>query len=123
MSRSTLIRFIGTLSLAIWPLLAWSGDAKAPANVTVPATKPAKAVAPDSLQIEKDLQRLTWNQFRFVIESVPELKAGVDAYGPFGWQYVQAKYPTHGWRKNVERLDPAEKQRLVSLIQVARKTR
>ncbi len=124
-SRTFLARCIATLALAIWPLPAWLNEATVPGQTPerAAAAQPAKGALPNSLQIEKDLQRLSWNQFRFVIESIPELRAEVDAYGPFGWQYVQSKYPTHGWRKNVDRLDPAEKRRLVKLIQVARKTR
>lgn len=85
-----------------------------------PGAVAAKGGAPDSKQIERDLQRLSWRQFRFVIESVPEMKADVEAYGPVGWKFVESRYATHGWKKSVDKLDAAEKQRLVELIRAAR---
>jgi hypothetical protein len=79
--------------------------------------------APDSKQLENQLQRLDWPQFRSVVESIPKLKADVDAYGPAGWTYVKGKYKTYGWKKNIDKLDDAEKRRLAALIQAARKAR
>lgn len=75
----------------------------------------------DNRQIEKDLQGLTWKQFRSVVESIPKLKADIEAYGPLGWQYVQKNYKTHGWRKNVGKLDETQKRQLVELIEAARR--
>lgn len=78
---------------------------------------------PDSKQIENDLQRLSWKQFRWVIESIPSLKSEVEAYGPMGWQYIQVRYPTHPWKKSIDKLDATEKKQLADLILQARKLR
>jgi len=84
------------------------------------AASVASAV-PDSLRIEHDLQGLNWQQFRLVVESVPKLKADVDAYGPLGWMYVKANYQTYHWKKNVDRLDEGQKRHLAQLIRDARR--
>ena len=76
--------------------------------------------APDSRQMEQDLQHLNWERFRFVIESVPELKSGVDRYGPLGWQFLKSRYQTYGWKRNIDRLDPGERHRLAALIRSAK---
>ena len=81
------------------------------------------ALALDSRQMEKDLQRLPWKQFRQVVESVPKLKADVEAYGPIGWTYVQQNYQTHGWKKNIDKLNEAQQKQLAGLIQLAKKTK
>jgi hypothetical protein len=73
--------------------------------------------------MERDLQRMNWKQFRSVVEAIPKLKAEIEAYGPAGWQYVRAKYPTHPWQKNIDRLDTADKQQLARLIQKAKTVR
>lgn len=75
---------------------------------------------PDSEQLEKGLQGLSWEQFRAVVSAIPKLKADVDAYGPLGWQYVQANYRTYRWRKNINKLHIDQKIHLASLIQEAR---
>lgn len=108
------------LAVCLWAGSALSADAPAPGRN---AAAPAKAPAPDSLQIEKDLQRLPWPQFRTVIEAIPKLKADVEAYGAFGWQYVKANYKTHGWKKNIDRLDTAQRQQLIELIRAAKSAR
>lgn len=72
--------------------------------------------APDSKQLEADLQQLTWKQFKSVVEAVPKLKADVDAYGEFGWQYVQMNYKTYKWKKSIDRLDDGQKHQLAGLI-------
>lgn len=107
------------LTLGLWTAVALpaASPPTAPAKGAKSAVPPA---LPDSQQIEKDLQRLPWPQFRSVIEAIPKLKADVDAYGPFGWQYVKANYQTHGWKKNVDRLDDAQKRQLVELIRSAK---
>lgn len=81
------------------------------------------AFALDSRQMEKDLQRLPWKQFRQVIESVPKLKADVEAYGPIGWTYVQQNYQTHGWKKNIDKLNEVQRKQLEDLILRARKAK
>ena len=80
---------------------------------------PAKGCVPGSKQMEKDLQRLPWKQFRSVVASVPKLKSGIDAYGVIGWQFVQANYTTYPWQKNIEKLDASQKIHLAELIQSA----
>lgn len=74
----------------------------------------------DSQQIEQDLQRLPWKQFRSVIEAVPKMKASVDAYGPLGWQYVQANYTTYRWKKNIDKLDETQRRQLIDLIELSK---
>lgn len=71
---------------------------------------------PDSKQLEAELQGLPWKQFRSVIEAVPKLKADVEQYGSAGWTYVKASYKTYGWRKNIDRLSPEQKNRLAESI-------
>jgi hypothetical protein len=83
------------------------------------ATAPAKSAVPDSQQMEKDLQQLPWPQFRSIIESVPKMKADVEAYGAFGWKYVEARYKTYPWKKNIDKLDDAQKKQLADLIKRA----
>ena len=84
------------------------------ARVTVPSAEV------DSATMERELQRLPWSQFRSVVEAVPKLKAGIDAYGPAGWQFVQANYRNYGWKKNIDRLDEGQKKQLAELIRRAK---
>jgi hypothetical protein len=85
---------------------------------TVPAADSVEAT--ESKQMEKDLQRLPWPQFRAVVEAVPKLRAGVEAYGTAGWQLVQANYKHYPWHKNIDKLDAAQKQQLAELIREAK---
>lgn len=78
--------------------------------------------APDSAALEKSLQSLDWGQFKSVVEAIPKLKADVDAYGPLGWQYVEANYRTYGWKRSIDKLDEEQKRQLASLIESAKKT-
>lgn len=71
---------------------------------------------PDSAAMEKALQALPWERFKAVVSSVPKMKADVDAYGPMGWEFVKKNYRTHGWKKNIDKLDAEQKQRLAELI-------
>jgi hypothetical protein len=77
----------------------------------------------DGKRLERELQGLDWEQFRAVIEAIPKLKADVDAYGPAGWEFVKGRYKTHAWKKNIDRLDDAEKQKLAALIDDAERRR
>jgi len=104
-------------------LMVFALPAVAQASSSNGDVAPAETIRPDSSQIEKDLQQLPWRQFRAIIESVPKLKADVDAFGPLGWQYVQANYTTYGWKKNIDKLDDAQKNRLAELIQTAKGSR
>jgi hypothetical protein len=117
MERLHVFTFVGVFLLAICSGIGIAGEVR-PAAQVVPATRIA---APDSKLLERDLQRLNWNQFRWVVESVPKLKAGVDAYGPMGWKYVQTRYSNYPWKNSIDRLDAAEKLHLVELIRRARK--
>lgn len=74
----------------------------------------------DSAALERELQRLPWTQFRSVVEAVPKLKESIDAYGPAGWQFVQANYRNYGWKKNIDRLDEGQKKQLAELIRRAK---
>lgn len=80
---------------------------------------PARRV-PDSLELEQRLQALDWQAFRAVVEAVPKLRQSVDAYGPFGWEYVRLNYQRYAWRKPIDRLDDAQKIALDELIEQAR---
>ncbi|MGE5489897.1 MAG: hypothetical protein ACM31P_01280 [Actinomycetota bacterium] len=81
------------------------------------------AASADNEQLEKALQSLNWDQFKAVVEAIPKLKADVDAYGPLGWQYVQANYRNYPWRKSIRKLHEPQKKRLAELIDVAREGR
>lgn len=121
MTRSRLL----TLNAGFFLLALWLGVGCAAENQELrsraPAAAASRTVLPDSRQLERDLQRLNWKQFRWVIESVPALKSGVEAYGPMGWQYLRTKYPTYPWQKSIDRLDVTERLQLVELIRKARK--
>jgi len=93
------------------------------AILALSASMVAAAPMPDSRQLEKELQGLNWSQFKAVIEAIPEIRREVEKYGPLGWEYVKTNYRSHGWKKNIDRLDIGEKQRLAQLIQRARKSR
>ena len=86
------------------------------------ASSRAPASTADSVQLEQALQRLDWPQFKSVVEAIPKLKADIDAYGPMGWQIVEANYRTYGWRKNIDKLDEGQKRQLAALIASARKS-
>jgi len=58
-----------------------------------------------------------------VVESVPKLKADVEAYGPIGWTYVQQNYQTYGWKKNIDKLNEEQRKQLADLILRARKAK
>jgi hypothetical protein len=109
----------------IYGLIAslWMGSvfaALAQPPVGSKAATSTKNAAPDSQQLEYDLQRLPWTKFRSVIESVPKMKADVEAYGPVGWKYVEANYSTYAWKKKIDKLDDAQKRQLAELIRRAK---
>lgn len=82
----------------------------------IPAASAVVSQAPDSAQLEKQLQQLSWAQFRQVVSAVPKLKDRVDAFGPMGWEYVRANYRSYPWRKSIDRLDDVQKGQLAALI-------
>lgn len=90
-------------------------------RTSVPRTA-SRSPETDSQRMEKALQQLPWKQFRSVIESIPKLKADVDAYGPAGWQFVKANYAKYRWRKNIDKLDATQKKQLAELIRRAQKS-
>lgn len=101
----------------------FSTAAQTHAGAGTPGEKPGAGVAAvgqDSERLEKALQSLTWEQFKAVVSAVPKLKADVDAYGPLGWQYVEANYRTYPWRRNIRKLHEPQKKRLAELISAAR---
>lgn len=106
------------LVAGLWTVSVLGADA--PPSVDANVVAPAKSRVPDSKQLEGDLQHLPWKQFRSVIESVPKMKADVEAYGPAGWKYVEASYRTYGWKKGIDKLDDDQKQRLAELIRLAK---
>jgi len=87
-----------------------------PASNTAGGQIPAE---PDSQQMSKDLQSLPWKPFKAIIEAVPKMASGVDAYGPLGWQFVQENYTTYNWKKKIDKLDPTQKKQLAELIRKA----
>jgi len=100
----------------------WAANAIAAPLAINTVEKPiVTAPTPDSRQLEKELQRLDWNQFRSVLEAIPKLKADVDAFGPSGWQFVQANYRYYPWRRLIDKLDTEQRQHLSELIQAAKK--
>lgn len=103
-------------------IMAMPAQAAAPTKNTAAAPRTSLPPMPDSQQIEADLQRLPWPQFRTVIESIPKLKADVEAHGKLGWAFVQTNYKTHPWKKNIDRLDDAQRRQLVDKIRQAQKT-
>lgn len=115
MSKSIAALFAGLFAAVLAVGASAADDGKAPESMPA-ATAPAAGV-PDSEQLEKQLQDLNWRQFRSVITAIPKLKADVDAYGPMGWQYVQANYKTYHWRKSIKKLDDTQKVQLAQLIQ------
>lgn len=94
-------------------------QAETAADTTAAPT--ASTNVPDSKSLEKSLQSLSWPQFKSVVEAVPKLKADVDAYGEFGWQYVQMNYQTYRWKKSIDKLSGEQKQQLAALIRSARR--
>jgi hypothetical protein len=102
---------------------AWAAGAQGQADAGGSESGPGAAVTagiPDSAALERALQSLSWEQFKAVVVAIPKLKADVDAYGPLGWQYVQANYRTYPWRKNINKLHEPQKERLSDLIEEAR---
>ena len=83
-------------------------------------TASAATLPPSSLDLEKQLQALNWSQFKAVVKAVPALRSQVDAYGALGWQYVQSRYKTYAWRRNIDKLKPTQKVELAQLIARAR---
>ena len=118
------------MAMAIRPTMAnpTTDSATLPIETTEPkpildqAPVSAPDPEPDSRQMEKDLQQLPWKQARSIIESVPKLKASVDAYGPLGWQFVEANYQHYRWKKNIDKLDAAKRRDLAELIRKAQNT-
>lgn len=103
--------------------LAQAAPARAmtePAPAAEPPAETAAAPRPDSRQLEADLQRLPWPRFRTVVEGIPKLKSSIDAYGPAGWQFVQANYRTYPWKKNIDKLGEDQRRHLADLIQSAK---
>ncbi|MEW6514548.1 MAG: hypothetical protein AB1443_11160 [Pseudomonadota bacterium] len=105
------------LCLLLYPCFAATERA---AVKSASAVLPAKSV-PDSQKLEKDLQSLSWKQFRSVIEAIPPIRAEVNKYGPLGWQYVQQHYRTYPWKRSIDRLSGGQKIELARLIENARK--
>lgn len=92
------------------------------AGRTAPSVAAAgKNVQPDSVQMERDLQRMDWKRFRAVIEAIPKLREDVEAYGEAGWTYVRSRYATYPWKKKIDKLDPDQQRQLADLIRRAKR--
>jgi len=113
-----LARLVSLLLAILWSATAVGSDAP-PFRDDKPTVAIQQPV-PDSKQLESELQHLPWDKFRLVIESVPKLKADVEAYGPAGWRYVETRYRTYGWKKGIDKLDDNEKRLLADRIKQAR---
>jgi len=111
---------IAVLLLAIAGVSA-AGAEGAPAQTADPALPVVGAAGgkADGVQLEKALQRLPWRQFKSVVEAVPKLRAGVEAFGPVGWQIVRDNYTRYPWHKNIDKLDEVQKKQLSELIEAA----
>jgi hypothetical protein len=92
-------------------------DSTTPPTTAATAPAPSPGSAPDSAVLERELQQLSWEQFKRVVVAVPKLKNGVDAFGPVGWEYVRANYRSYPWRRNIDRLDDTQKIQLAALIE------
>lgn len=135
---------IACTTLALQPALAETPDSQEsqpiaeaigqPSAQSNPATIASAPPAPaplatepkpefDTRKMERDLQELPWKQARSIIESVPKLKSSVDAYGPLGWQFVEANYRQYGWKKKIDKLDSSQKGQLAELIRKAQNSR
>lgn len=89
-----------------------------------PPAEPVEITAAEHAEaerLEKSLQGLNWEQFRTVVNSIPKLKADVDAYGSFGWEFVKANYQQHKWRKNILKMDAGQRKQLDQLIRKTQK--
>ena len=84
-------------------------------GLTALSLQAAEGVA-SSAELERHLQQLSWPDFKAVVSAIPKLKADVDAYGSFGWQYVQANYRSYRWAKKIDKLDDEQKRQLAELI-------
>jgi hypothetical protein len=105
----------------LWLISAIPVTAQAVAETAIAA--PTTDEETDARKMEKDLQQLPWKRFRSVVEAVPKMKASIEAFGPIGWQFVQTNYTTYGWKRNIDKLDDAQKKRLAELIQTAKDAR
>ena len=94
-----------------------NADAQASAESS---TGSSRRCTPESRQMESDLQHLPWAQFRSIVQAIPKLKANIDAFGPSGWQFVQANYTRYPWKKSIDKLDDVQKIRLLEMIQTAK---
>lgn len=104
-------------------VFVWAAGARAEVGMKGAEAGPGTQEAAggiDNERLEKAMQSLSWEQFKAVLSSIPKLKADVDAYGPLGWQYVQANYRTYPWRKNLRKLKEPQKKELSDLIDEAR---
>lgn len=108
---------MGLLLASLWATSVVSAEVQPPADNNAVTT--SQKTVPDSQQLEYDLQHLSWEKFRSVIEAVPKMKADVEAYGPAGWKYVESRYKTYGWKKSIDKLDDDQKQLLANLIKQA----
>lgn len=106
--KSAMLKTLARLLLAVAMVLGFTMASASAADI------------PNSLTLEKELQSLSWPNFRTVVEGIPKLRAEVDRHGQFGWQYVRANYRTYPWKKNIDRLDPEQRRQLAVLIHKSR---
>ncbi len=107
-------RLICLLLSSVWATSVVSADVPQPPDDKAVTT--LQSNVPDSEQLEFELQHMSWEKFRSVIEAIPKLKADVEAYGPAGWKYVELRYKTFRWKKSIDKLDDGQKQLLTDLI-------
>ena len=128
--KSLIILLLVGTAMATQPTMANPTTDSIPPSIETTEPKPildqepvsALDPEPDSRRMEKDLQQLPWKHARSIIESVPKLKASVDAYGTLGWQFVEANYQHYRWKKNIDKLDAAKRRDLAELIRKAQNT-
>jgi hypothetical protein len=102
---------------------AW-GDASSPAGCAPEASPPCAPAIPqlDPVELEKGLQALSWEQLVRVFQAVPKLKEQYDRLSDFERSILQQRYAHHAWRRNVAKLDDAQRLQLAELIEKIRGT-
>lgn len=115
-----------TRNLAVLLLILGSavGAGASAAPNSSPTGKVLRSSAePDTRAMQNDLQRLPWPKFRSIIESIPKLRAEVDAFGPAGWEFVKSNYRRYPWKKSLDRLSIDQKRQLSAMIEKSANSR
>lgn len=99
---------------------AW-GDAPLPVDCLPEKDTPcSNSLHLDPVELEKGLQALSWVQLVQVFQAVPKLKEQYDRLSDFERSILQQRYARHAWRRNVAKLDDAQRIQLADLIEKIR---